>query len=85
MYDIVWPTWRDYLIAESRMETLDTVFQSIGGAGTSRDNYLRFAHSYLSIVWPHLKSEVTVKEDTSEELIMELFAILRAKIERALS
>ncbi|KAH3725154.1 hypothetical protein DPMN_050987 [Dreissena polymorpha] len=85
MYDIVWPTWRDYLIVESRMETLDTVLQSIGGAGTSRDNYLRFANSYLSIVWPHLKSEVTVKEDTSEELIMELFAILRVKIERALS
>ncbi|KAH3718661.1 hypothetical protein DPMN_061467 [Dreissena polymorpha] len=85
MYDMVLPTWRDYLTAESRMETLNTVIQAIGDAGAFKDNYLRFAHSYLSIVWPHLKSEVTVKEDTTEELIVELIAILRVKIERALS
>ncbi|KAH3725135.1 hypothetical protein DPMN_050968 [Dreissena polymorpha] len=85
MYDMVWPQWRDYFIAGNRKETLNTVILSIGDAGTFRDHYLRFAHSNLSIVWPHLKSEVTVKEDTSEELIMELFAILRVKIERDLS
>ncbi|KAH3725160.1 hypothetical protein DPMN_050993 [Dreissena polymorpha] len=67
------------------METLNTVIESIGDADTFRDNYLRFAHSYLSIVWPHLKSEVKVNEDTSEELIVEIIAILRVKIERALS
>ncbi|XP_052245345.1 uncharacterized protein LOC127854298 isoform X6 [Dreissena polymorpha] len=85
MFDMVWPQWRDYLIAENRTETLNTVIESIGDAGTFRDHYLRSAHSNLSIVWPHLKSEVSVKEDTSEELIMELFAILRVKIERDLS
>ncbi|XP_052245341.1 uncharacterized protein LOC127854298 isoform X2 [Dreissena polymorpha] len=85
MYDMVWPQWRDYLIAENRTETLNTVIQSIGDAGTFRDHYLRFSHSNLSIVWPHLKSEVKVKEDTAEDLIMELFAILRVKIERDLS
>ncbi|KAH3725156.1 hypothetical protein DPMN_050989 [Dreissena polymorpha] len=85
MFDMVWPQWRDYLIAENRTETLNTVIQSIGAAGTFRDHYLIFARSNLSIVWPHLKSEVTVKEDTSEELIMEQLAILRVKEERDLS
>ncbi|KAH3770879.1 hypothetical protein DPMN_172176 [Dreissena polymorpha] len=85
IFDMVWPQWRDFLIAENRTETLNTVIESIGDAGTFRDHYLRFAQSNLSFVWPHVKSEVTVKEDTSEELIMELFAILRLKMERDLS
>ncbi|KAH3725157.1 hypothetical protein DPMN_050990 [Dreissena polymorpha] len=77
MYDMVCPQWRDYLIADNRTETLNAVLQSIGDAVTFRDHYLRFAHNNLSILWPHLKSEVTVKEDTPKELIMELIAILR--------
>ncbi|KAH3718690.1 hypothetical protein DPMN_061496 [Dreissena polymorpha] len=85
MHDIVWPPWRDYLVVENRTETLNTVIQSIGDAGTFKDNYLRLANSVLSIVWPHLKSEVKVNEETSEELIMELLAISQVKIERDLS
>ncbi|KAH3718694.1 hypothetical protein DPMN_061500 [Dreissena polymorpha] len=85
MHDMVWPQWRDYLVSENRTETLNTVIKSIGDADIFRDNYLRYAHSNLSIVWPHLRSEVKGKEDASDELKMELLAILRAKIERDLS
>ncbi|KAH3725148.1 hypothetical protein DPMN_050981 [Dreissena polymorpha] len=85
MYDMVWPQWRDHLIAETRTETLNTVIQSIGDADTFRNHYLRLAHSIVSIVWPHLKSEVTMKVDTPVELILKLVAILRVKIERDLS
>lgn len=85
MYDMVWPEWRQSLRSCKETNLLEDTIQSMNGLNKFPDQYRRFAKSYLDIIWPHMKEEVDDTSDISDEDIVEGLAILRAKIEKALS
>lgn len=85
MYDTVWSDWKQYFDTDRNRCSLETVIASMDGFDKFPDQYRRFARSYCDIIWPHIKKFVHNSHSVTEEEIIDFLAILRVKVEIALS
>ncbi|KAL4239350.1 hypothetical protein ACF0H5_000167 [Mactra antiquata] len=85
MYDMVWPDWKQHFETEKAKCSLETTIDSMHGMKMFPDQYRRFAWRYFDIVWPHVRKFMNGYNEASKDEIVDFLALLRVKVEIALS
>ncbi|XP_052808938.1 uncharacterized protein LOC128237437 isoform X2 [Mya arenaria] len=91
MYDIVWPEWCCQFRPEVQVDLASVLHPATDDQDAFKERYMQFAESYYDIIWPHMKPSIEAEQhdlDTDSiprQKIITIMAILRLKIEQALS